>query len=215
MSCEVYVGWSSLKYWFGSFRTIEHPEIKEELKSNPKELVENLKKVRISSEGYNKDIPIEGEKPLPSRRTFTPPHLVGMVEPHNVPAGRISLSMLLELYKKRTADETKWTFDALGKEFKMDPKHIEQILDNFRPFQVFRSPKVETVPWYSTERMENVVVGHGYYRYLDEKQAQEEAEEKKRVDDLAESRKQDMEDYPFKKEVEREIADKERTKNGK
>ncbi|KAI1286808.1 Protein NDUFAF4 -like protein [Halotydeus destructor] len=142
----------------------EHPEIQNEINSNPSGLLDNLKRVHIKSGDVKQPLPADvtnEEAKKPKKRIAEPLPLFGIAEPTQVSPGRVSLGSAMKIVEIKHKKQEEWDAKKIADRFTVDVRHVEMITQNFRPFQVFTNKGEEELSWYSAKRMEYLLENIG------------------------------------------------------
>lgn len=162
-----------------SYCATEHPEILEEIKSNPKDLLDNLKKIRVSStDDESNQFSERDQSKLPKMTKSQPYPDFGMAEPDVIPKGMLTVRQAIEIISNHKKEPEKWNTKSLAQFYSLDEKNLFAVLDHFKAFQVFQRRKEDQVkiPWYDGARIQNAIVGHSYEAYVAQRQMDEEQE---------------------------------------
>ncbi|CAI9741748.1 protein NDUFAF4 homolog [Octopus vulgaris] len=144
-------------------------------------LHERLKVVRVESVGpANK--PFKNPK-LPDRSTSLPEPEYGVVEPANVPPGRVTISQALNLISQHQTDPKLYSASHIAREYKLELHNAQQILKYFQVFHMHIPKKME-------EKFPHLLT------VLKSQMSQMESERQRRLLDFAKEAKN-----PSKKEI--------------
>jgi len=117
----------------------DHPEIIEQSGKKDAELDDRLKRVFVSSSDYleQKRI-IDPEKPLPLSRKHVEDFELGYKETDTakIPLGKCTLRQAVQFIGDNMQKPEEWTAERIANDFKMKRETVDDILENFRLFDV-------------------------------------------------------------------------------
>jgi len=117
----------------------DHPEIIEQLGKKDAELDDRLKRVFVSSSDYlEQRRKIDPEKPLPVNRKHVEDFELGYKEtdPKQIPLGKCTLRQAVQFIGDFRQKPEEWTAEKISSEFKMKRETVDDILENFRLFDI-------------------------------------------------------------------------------
>ena len=116
------------------------PNLAEKGKVDP-ELAKKLQHVYLTSTGVNPEIVRKQKQTLPKDRENHLEFEYGYDEPKVIPEGRATFRQIVEFLGKHHNDPQNYTIEKIAEEYKISIKDVTDILENFKPFQVYSPPQ--------------------------------------------------------------------------
>ncbi|XP_071491309.1 NADH dehydrogenase [ubiquinone] 1 alpha subcomplex assembly factor 4-like [Diadema antillarum] len=133
----------------------ENPEILEREQVKDERLLGMLKDVKVMSQEVegkrlmDADMATEARRkarPLPQNRQQKLGSPSVFLEPDTIPEGRLSVGQALEMLAKHRQNKEEYSAERLSKEYKVDLKDTENILEYFQSFKVLPLLDEKDVP---------------------------------------------------------------------
>ena len=179
---------SSSSFFFFLFLLLaEHPEILEDIKKEPEELLQRLTEVKVHSKGVDPDFKKKGSK-LPEVTRARPG-----VETTVASKGKVTMKSYCEMLSSRHHNPFLYTPKYFADKYDVDIEHVKDLLDHFRSFQVYSPSEIpkSRVPWWRPKDVQDFLF-HGYapYHYAQIDAEEKEVEEGRRL--IEETRRKEL-----------------------
>ncbi|KAG8190489.1 hypothetical protein JTE90_006663 [Oedothorax gibbosus] len=103
------------------------------------ELLDRLKIVKVTSHDPDEEPITKSTRPLPQERRVAELSTYGFEEPKTIPEGKCSLKQSLEFITKYQNDPGSNPVESIAQDYKMKKSDVENIVTNFRVFELFVS----------------------------------------------------------------------------
>ena len=162
----------------------EHPEILEDIKKEPEELLQRLTEVKVHSKGVDPDFKKGSKLPEVTRARSG-------VETTVASKGKLTMKSYCEMLSSRHHNPFIYTPRYFADKYDVDIEHVKDLLDHFRSFQIYSPSEIpkSRVPWWKPKDVQDFLF-HGYapYHYAQIDAEEKEVEEGRRLQEEARRR---------------------------
>ena len=123
----------------------KHPEIMEQVKRTPQEIIEGAKQIKVNTMTVAADFNVKQETDatrdaaslLPHKRRKVLLAEMGVKDPDQVPVGKVSLREAIHMISAHRDDPEKYSVETIAGIHDMKSEDVFSIVDHFKLFQVY------------------------------------------------------------------------------